>query len=295
MNRQSPFANEPWTALVVPRRHPAPDPIRVRAQHLPARHHFPLHAHDWHQLVYATSGVLTVSVDNRRYVISPEQAAWVPAGTQHGTGSLLGAQFHSLYVAADPAFALADTEMVFSVSPLLRALLVEAATLETAGESADYAQQVQALILAQLRRARPVAAALPWPRSAALARLCKALHGQPDDALPLREWSRRLGMSERTLARRFVEETGMPLRAWRRRLRLFRGIELLEAGMSVTEIAMELGYASTSAFIYMFRGETGQSPDSYRKRGSLTARAAAEQRKGRAVSRAAFMDGQGPT
>lgn len=260
------LADAVWTPLTVPLDHPPPRPIRVRAQHLPARHHFPLHAHAWHQLTYAIAGVLTVSVEGSRYAIPPERAAWVPTGMLHGTGTLLGAEFHSLYVAADPAFGLADREMVFAVPPLLRALIVEAAALETAAEHGAYRDQVLGLILAHLRRAQPVAAALPWPRGRPLARLCEALHARPDDPLPMSEWGRRLGMSERTLARRFLEETGMTLRAWRRRLRLFRGLELLEAGMSVTEIAIELGYASTSAFIYMFRAETGHSPDAYRRR-----------------------------
>jgi len=266
MTRHFPPDPARWTALDVPCGLPAPDPIRVRAQHLPPRHYFPLHRHDWHQLAYAVSGVVTVSVAGRRTVISPEQAAWVPAGTLHGTGTLLGAGFHSLYIAADPALELAREHMVFAVPPLLRALIVEADALEAGDADAAYRQQVHDLILAQLRRARPLAAALPWPESPALARLCEALDAQPDDALPMARWSRRLGMSERTLARRFRDETGMTLRAWRRRLRLFRGIELLETGMSVTDIAFELGYASTSAFIYMFRMETGHSPDVYRRR-----------------------------
>lgn len=266
MTGHSPPDAARWTALEVPRDHPAPDPIRVRAQHLPPRHYFPLHRHDWHQLAYAVSGVVTVSVANRRYVVSPEQAAWVPAGTLHGTGTRLGAGFHSLYVAADPALALTSEHMVFAVPPLLRALIVEADGLEAGETDASYRQQVHGLILAQLRRARPLATVLPWPESPALAAMCEALDARPDDSVPMASWSRRLGMSQRTLARRFHDETGMTLRAWRRRLRLFRGIELLETGLSVTGIAFELGYASTSAFIYMFRMETGHSPDSYRRR-----------------------------
>lgn len=254
-----------WTPLAVPPGEP-PRPIRVRAQHLPPRHHFPPHAHDWHQLVYAVEGVLTVSMEGKRYVIAPEQAAWVPAGTRHGTGTLLGAAFHSLYVTADPAFGLARQEMVFAVPPFLRALIVEVAAIEAQAQEGAYRDHVVALILAHLRRARPAARALPWPRSARLGHLCEALHARPDDPLPVAEWGRRLGLSERTLARRFLAETGMTLRAWRRRLRLFRGLELLEAGMSVTDIAIDLGYASTSAFIYMFRAETGHSPDAYRRR-----------------------------
>ena len=66
-------------------------------------------------------------------------------------------------------------------------------------------------------------------------------------------------MSERTLARRFEAAVGMSLRSWRRRLRLFKAIELLD----VTRTAMELGYGSTSAFVYAFRTDMGGSPQAY--------------------------------
>jgi AraC-like DNA-binding protein len=70
-------------------------------------------------------------------------------------------------------------------------------------------------------------------------------------------------MSERTLARRFETDIGMSLRSWRRRLRLFRAVELMGGGRSVTETAMQLGYGSTSAFVYAFRTELGSTPQAY--------------------------------
>ena len=70
-------------------------------------------------------------------------------------------------------------------------------------------------------------------------------------------------MSERTLARRFEAEVGMSFRHWRRRLRLFKAIELLGGGLDVTRTAMELGYGSTSAFVYAFRTQMGRSPQAY--------------------------------
>ncbi|WP_234819604.1 MULTISPECIES: helix-turn-helix domain-containing protein [Sinorhizobium] len=75
-----------------------------------------------------------------------------------------------------------------------------------------------------------------------------------------------LNISPRTLARRFNTEVGMSLRSWKRRLRLFRSIELLGGGLGVTQVAMELGYGSTSAFVYAFRIEMGISPQAYTRR-----------------------------
>ena len=136
-------------------------------------------------------------------------------------------------------------------------------------EDADgYAGRVMDLILDQLRRARPLPGALPWPRSgSALTSLCEALYANPADLRGLEAWGRELGMSERTLARRFEAEVGMNLRSWRRRLRLFKAIELMGGGMDVTRTAMELGYGSTSAFVYAFRTEIGCSPQAYMRGG----------------------------
>ncbi|WP_425054051.1 helix-turn-helix domain-containing protein [Pseudomonas atacamensis] len=67
-------------------------------------------------------------------------------------------------------------------------------------------------------------------------------------------------MSQRPLARRFLAETGVSLRTWRRRL---RAIEIVGSGLDVTRSALELGYGSTSAFIYAFRQELGDSPQAY--------------------------------
>jgi AraC-like DNA-binding protein len=51
--------------------------------------------------------------------------------------------------------------------------------------------------------------------------------------------------------------------SWRRRLRLFKAVELLGGGLGVTQTAMELGYSSTSAFVYAFRTSMGCGPQAY--------------------------------
>ncbi|MDE2007508.1 MAG: helix-turn-helix transcriptional regulator [Rhodospirillales bacterium] len=265
-----------WETIAAPPGLPPPRPITVRAQSIPARHSFPDHAHDWNQVVHAIAGVLTVAVEGRTLVISPAQAVWLPTGVRHRVGSLLGAEFRSLWIAGDAGVGLPAVPTVFGVPPLLQALIVEAAGIEAAGigdwgEGDRYADRVTALILDQLRRARPVPGALPWPDAGPLAVLCEALYADPADRRGPEEWGRRLGMSGRTLARRFDVALGMSLRSWRRRMRLFKAVELLGGGVSVTEAGMALGYGSSSAFIYAFRNEMGCSPRAY-ARGSVADR-----------------------
>ena len=241
----------------------SPRPMTVRAQSIPARHYFPEHAHRWNQLVYGISGVLTVAVERRSFVISPEQAVWLPTGLRHRVGSLLGAEFRSLWIADEAGRDLPGSPTVLGVSPLLQALIIEAAEIEGQEDRDGYAGRVTGLILDQLRRARPLPGALPWPRGGSLATLCEVLYADPADPRGSEAWGRELGTSGRTLARRFEAEVGMSLRSWRRRLRLFKAIELLGGGLGVTRTAMELGYGSTSAFVYAFRTEMGCSPQAY--------------------------------
>lgn len=252
-----------WETIAAPPGLMPPRPMTVRVQSIPARHYFPEHAHAWHQMAYALSGVLTVSVEGQSLVISPEQAVWLPTGLRHRVGSLLGAEFRSLWIADEAGKNLPASPTVFAVSPLLRALIVEAAGIEGQEDRDGYAGRVTDLILDQLRRAPPLAGALPWPRGGALGTLCETLYADLADPRGSEAWGRELGMSGRTLARRFEAELGMSLRSWRRRLRLFKSVELMGGGMGVTQTAMELGYGSTSAFIYAFRTDMGCSPQAY--------------------------------
>ncbi len=249
-----------WKPLPLPKDLGEPRPLIVRIETIPARRYFPEHAHKWHQLVYAISGVLTVTVAGNCSVISPEQAVWLPRGVPHRVGSLLGAEFRSLWLDDRTATHVAAACTVFRVSTLLRALIVEAADIQERPSRDGYADRVARLILDQLRRAETLRAALPWPRGGPVSVLCEALYADPTDQRGPEEWGAALGVSGRTLARRFNDEVGMNLRAWRRRLRMFKAIEMLGGGCSVTETAFELGYGSSSAFIYAFRQEMGRSP-----------------------------------
>lgn len=255
-----------WRTIHAPAQAPPPRPLTVRAQSIPPRHSFPDHAHDWSQLAYAISGVLTVAVEGRSFAISPEQAVWLPTGQRHRVGSLLGAEFRSLWIANDAGSRLPNVPTVFAVTPLLRALIIEAGEMEGRGEDAGYSGRVTTLILDQLQRAQPLPGALPWPRKGSvLTTLCETLYADPASPRSAAGWARDMGLSERSLARRFDAELGMSLRSWRRRVRLFRGVELLGGGLDVTRTALELGYGSTSAFVYAFRLEMGCSPQAHRK------------------------------
>ena len=68
------------------------------------------------------------------------------------------------------------------------------------------------------------------------------------------------GMSRRTFTRLFRAQTGASFAAWRQQVCLQAAIARLTQGQSVTRVALDLGYASPSAFASAFRRVLGATP-----------------------------------
>ena len=104
------------------------------------------------------------------------------------------------------------------------------------------------------------------PRDGRLRSLCQALLDAPGDQRPLEAWAGTINTSARTLARRFQSETGLSFGAWRQQARVLEAMGRLGSGESVTEVALDLGYESVSAFSAMFHRATRASPSQFRGR-----------------------------
>ena len=75
--------------------------------------------------------------------------------------------------------------------------------------------------------------------------------------------TRAVGVSTRTLERRFLEETGLTFGRWRRQATLLEGLRQLAAGHSVKSVSSTCGYAEPSAFVAAFKALYGQTPGRY--------------------------------
>lgn len=238
--------------------------VMLRAQDLTSRQIFPIHTHEWNQLVYAIKGSLMVTVGDSWHVITPEQAVWIPVGAAHTTGAIADAEFRTVYFATETTPFMPTSGTVFSVPPLLRALILEKCDLSASGEATPYHDKLDDLILAHLRRLSAQDICLPWPSSRPLQEVCTSLYVDPADSRGIEDWATDLGASSRTLSRWFDREIGMSLREWKHRLRLLLALERLGTTSSITAIALDLGYATPAAFAHMFRTEMGETPTEWR-------------------------------
>ncbi|MFF4844700.1 GlxA family transcriptional regulator [Streptomyces collinus] len=106
----------------------------------------------------------------------------------------------------------------------------------------------------------------PAPAGATLEPLLAWLEAHCDRDITLDEIAARARMSNRTLNRRFREQTGTTPLQWLHRARVRRAQYLLETTpYPVERIAVQAGFGSPTAFRERFRRVVGTSPQAYRR------------------------------
>ncbi|WP_163264630.1 AraC family transcriptional regulator [Chelativorans alearense] len=233
----------------------------------PDGHHVETHRHNRSQLLYALSGVVMVSTGNGRWMVPPEHAIWLPAGVDHAVDMLGDVQMRSVYVRLGAIAGLPEDLRVFSITGLMRNLIVEAMALPREEPPAGRGTLILDLLLHEIPNLPERPLALPFPANRQLALLCRRFLEAPSPHTTIDEWAKAAGMSRRSFTRTFHRETGLSLSMWRQQACLFAALPRLADGEPVTTIALDLGYDSVAAFITMFRRMIGEPPRTWLKRG----------------------------
>jgi AraC-like DNA-binding protein len=216
------------------------------------------HAHDAHQIVHALAGVMRVSVDDGTWIVPPGRALWVPARTSHEIRCIGTLSMRTVYLDGDhPSFPAAA--QVTAVSALMREIMVRLAE----GAEPGQLPHLAALLVDEIAALTHEPLHLPRASDERIARLSAALLEAPADPTSLRGWADCLSLSPRTLMRRIKDETGMSFRELRRQTRILAAVERLSLGEPVTNVALDVGFDSPSAFIQAFRSVTGKTPGRY--------------------------------
>ncbi|HEU4327522.1 MAG TPA: helix-turn-helix transcriptional regulator [Roseiflexaceae bacterium] len=223
-----------------------------------------------HYLLYAASGAFRLELEGGRWLLPPDRAALIPAEVPLRV--TIDAPVTCCSVLFDPARVAFPAEgcRVFALSPLAREMVRHAMRWGPDRDPAD--QAADRFFLALADHCAELAAApdrfwLPRARSPELARALAFAQERLEQPLRLGDLARVAGLSERTLSRRFLDETGLTWGAFLQRARLIRAMELLAApGAGVLPVADAAGFASASAFSSAFRRFTGETPGRYQRR-----------------------------
>ncbi len=238
-------------------------PIVAKASEYTDGHVVPPHRHSRAQMIYALSGVVTVTMPGERWMVPPDHALWVPAGTVHSVAASGHVSMRSIYVTPGAVADLPSRGRVVELTGLMRSLMLEAVNLPQCYEPASRAGLVMALILEEIPRLPVRPLGLPFPAEPRMAALCHRFLDAPTTRTGIDDWAAALAMSRRTFTRAFRRETGLSLSEWRQQACLFAALPRLAGGESVTSVALDLGYDSSSAFSTMFKRMTGATPGRY--------------------------------
>lgn len=221
------------------------------------------HQHPRAQILYPVDGVYRVNTPLGNWVVPPTQAIWIPSHTFHevyANGSV-----NSLIFFVDEPFTapLPHECIVINVSPLLRELFNKA--IEVGNDYIQGGRQSRffTVLLDELNEMKPAPLHLPLARDKRVRHIMEILLDNPSEQCNFEELAMQSGASIRTLERTFKKETGMSFSEWRSMLRLQEAIDQLAQGQTVSQVAIDLGYNSTSAFIAMFKRTLGVPPGKY--------------------------------
>ena len=240
-----------------------PRPLGVLARDVPDHQITRWHSHKRAQLVYAASGVMLVRTREGEWVIPPQRAVWVPAGVMHETETVGTVAMRTIYIKAAVAKRLSHHCRAVNVSPLLRELILRAATLPVLYSRRAPTARVMQMILDEIRESPMVPLHLPVPQDPRIARICDRVMRNPRRRETLDRLAAQEGMSKRTAERLYLRAAGMSFVKWRQQAHLLAALTRLAAGKSVKQAAFESGYTSQSAFTSMFKRTLGVTPRNY--------------------------------
>ena len=230
------------------------------------------HFHAMDQLEYAWKGAVQLQTAEGRYLLPPQQAALIPAGTSHQTTvdpsiQMVSAFFQAGTINLD---GLVSGVRVLAASALLREMVMYATRWPV--DRLDHDDAGAATFFSALANVISEAVddstslRLPTSQNPLVARAMAETEAQLPTAT-LASVAAAIGVSERTLRRRFAAVTGITWSNYVRQSRLLRAMALLsEPGVSVLEVASKVGFQSLSAFTRAFSLHIGETPTAYRRR-----------------------------
>jgi AraC-like DNA-binding protein len=239
-------------------RHPAGEPV-VRGYavtHPSGTVSLPIEP-GWDQLLYAASGVMTISTPAGAWTIPQHRALWIPDNARATVSNRSRVAIRSLYLSSSLR-ALPDPARAMHLPRFCRELLLHTVRCCPLDLREPVHRALLTVLIDQVRSLPGAPLWLPRPADPRAADFAAAAAADPDaDTADL---ARSVGASRRTLERIFIAETGLSLGAWRRRAQLLDSLDLLAAGTSVTTTAIRTGYTTPSAYVTAFKRELGVTP-----------------------------------
>lgn len=225
-----------------------------------------IHQHDRIQLLHTLSGVIHVETEEGIWVIPPSKGIWIPENKKHAITIYGTVEARGIFV--EP-FARADFNTqcsVVAIPKLLSELINEAVQIQDKILPHTRNERLLELILDELRFLEEIPFQLPEAQSLLLKEICKNMRADLAAVHHLDDIAKQYHLSSKTISRLFQKEMKMTFGIWLKQAKLLKALTDLEMKKPILNIALDLGYESSSAFSYMFKREMGLTPTAYLKK-----------------------------
>ncbi|CUX05934.1 MULTISPECIES: AraC family transcriptional regulator [Agrobacterium] len=235
-----------------------PRPVAAMARTYEQSVDFGWHSHRRGQLLQIIDGFMTARTPDTSFIIPCGYGLLITPEIPHAVHSHGRVSMQSVYIEPDPGVAMPwEPTRVISTSTLLSATVGAFLNEPTLYDENGRGGHLAALMLEEIANAQEGPFALPMPSDKRLQRLCRDLSETPSLDLDIDRWADNLGMSRRTMTRKFRIQTGMSFAEWRRRLRMAHVMRRQAEGARLEEAAADVGYRSLSSLRKAMREVAG--------------------------------------
>lgn len=221
------------------------------------------HCHDRIQLLHTLSGVIHVKTEEGIWVIPPTRGIWIPEGKLHSITIHGNVEARGVFIDSFARANLSTVCSVVAIPQLLSELINQAVHISDKILQHTRNERLLQLILDEIQFLEEVPFQLPEPHSVLLKSICRYILTDLSVVHQLDHIAKQHHTSSKTLARLFQKEMNMGFTVWLTQAKLLKALTDLENKKPILNIALDLGYESSSAFSYMFKREMGLTPTGY--------------------------------
>lgn len=222
------------------------------------------HSHSELQILYVSYGEMQVNSDAMICCVNPGQVAVISPEVDHEIMVVKKSEMASIYIGGLGFEHKSKCGLtMLPVSPMLKQLIMRTAVLS---QDRDFNPQeniyLLGMLFSEIKFASNELGVADLPDDKRARSICKKVLNDPLKKVTLEAFSEHAGASPRTINRIFQRHYGMTFEQWRKKVKLGWAENKIQAGLSVSEVALELGYSTTSSFSYAFKKSTGRTPTS---------------------------------
>ncbi len=228
-----------------------------------------LHQHQKGQLVYVESGFQYITIEEKKYLLPQNHAAWIPPNAIHKTNS------HSEKINLMIMFAEVDSKEpffqevnVFSVPPVLKEMIKYSEKWSKLMTKDHYETVFLQALFNELPRFAEYSLKLHiiLPKDKRLTHVIGYLHDHYQNEIKMEDLADIALLSTRTLERIFKKETGLTLSKYQQMLRIIKSLEFLSSNdLTISETAYKVGYKSVQAYTRSFQSVMQFRPTDFMK------------------------------